>query len=62
VPEAVLKFKQGLGRLIRSKTDQGIIVILDPRVSSKRYGKDFLLSMPPCRTLIEEIRVQRTEP
>jgi ATP-dependent DNA helicase DinG len=52
LPEAVLKFKQGVGRLIRSKTDQGIIVILDPRVLTKPYGKDFLLSMPACRTLL----------
>jgi ATP-dependent DNA helicase DinG len=55
VPEAVLKFKQGVGRLIRSKSDQGIIVILDPRVLTKPFGKEFLHSLPPCRTLVEEI-------
>ncbi len=55
LPEAVLKFKQGIGRLIRTKTDRGIIVILDPRVLTKPYGKDFLLSIPACRTLVEEI-------
>jgi len=48
VPEAVLKFKQGVGRLIRSKTDCGMIVILDPRVLSKNYGSRFLLSVPSC--------------
>jgi ATP-dependent DNA helicase DinG len=56
VPDAVLKFKQGVGRLIRSKTDTGMIVILDPRVLTKPYGKEFLLSTPACRTLIEEIK------
>jgi ATP-dependent DNA helicase DinG len=55
VPEAVLKFKQGVGRLIRSKTDLGSIVILDPRVLTKPYGKEFLLSIPACRTLVEQI-------
>lgn len=48
LPEAVLRFKQGIGRLIRSKTDKGIIVVLDRRVISKRYGKAFLDSIPPC--------------
>ena len=48
IPEAVLKFRQGIGRLIRSKTDQGIIVVLDPRIVSKRYGRMFLSSIPEC--------------
>ncbi len=48
VPEAVIKLKQGFGRLIRSKTDTGIVVILDPRVKTKRYGKIFLESLPRC--------------
>lgn len=48
VPEAVIKLKQGFGRLIRSKTDTGIVVILDPRVRTKRYGKVFLESLPVC--------------
>ena len=42
VPEAVIKLKQGFGRLIRTKTDSGIVVILDSRVKTKRYGKLFL--------------------
>lgn len=58
LPEAVLKFKQGVGRLSRSKSDKGIVVILDPRVLTKPYGKEFLLSLPACRTLIEEIASQ----
>ena len=46
LPEAVLKFRQGVGRLIRSRTDSGIIVLLDRRVITKRYGKMFLDSIP----------------
>ncbi|MFO0919547.1 MAG: helicase C-terminal domain-containing protein [Planctomycetaceae bacterium] len=49
VPEAVIKLKQGFGRLIRTKTDRGMVVILDPRVRTKRYGKVFLESLPVCR-------------
>lgn len=49
VPEAIIKLKQGFGRLIRSKTDKGIVVILDSRVKTKRYGRLFLESLPPCR-------------
>jgi ATP-dependent DNA helicase DinG len=48
LPEAILKFRQGVGRLIRTKTDTGIVVILDNRVLTKRYGKAFLESIPPC--------------
>jgi ATP-dependent DNA helicase DinG len=53
LPEAVLKFKQGIGRLIRSKKDSGILVILDNRIITKRYGKAFLDSIPPCPITIE---------
>jgi DNA polymerase-3 subunit epsilon/ATP-dependent DNA helicase DinG len=48
VPEAVLRFRQGFGRLIRAKTDRGIIVVLDKRVLTKVYGRVFLDSLPPC--------------
>src|SRR6266436_4307059 len=48
LPEAVLKLRQGVGRLIRTKTDQGIIVILDNRIVTKSYGKSFLQALPPC--------------
>jgi ATP-dependent DNA helicase DinG len=48
VPEAVIKLKQGFGRLIRTKSDSGIVVILDPRVRTKRYGRIFLESLPKC--------------
>jgi ATP-dependent DNA helicase DinG len=49
LPEAVLKLKQGFGRLIRTRRDQGRVVILDPRVRSKAYGRTFLDSLPDCR-------------
>jgi ATP-dependent DNA helicase DinG len=49
VPEAIIKLKQGFGRLIRSKTDRGIVVILDSRVKTKRYGRMFLDALPECR-------------
>ncbi len=53
VPEAVLKLKQGFGRLIRSRDDTGIVVILDPRVLSKPYGRTFLGSLPDCPRVVE---------
>jgi len=46
VPEAILRFRQGFGRLIRSKNDRGIVVVLDKRVLTKRYGKMFIESLP----------------
>ncbi len=49
VPQAILKLKQGFGRLIRSKTDKGIVVILDSRITTKRYGKLFLDALPECK-------------
>ena len=48
LPQAIIKFKQGFGRLIRSKTDTGIVVVLDPRVKTKTYGLLFLGSLPEC--------------
>lgn len=48
VPEAIIKLKQGVGRLIRTKTDTGIVAILDPRIRTKRYGQLFLDSLPDC--------------
>lgn len=52
VPEAVIKFKQGAGRLIRSKDDKGIITILDIRVLKKHYGRIFLKSLPNGKKII----------
>jgi ATP-dependent DNA helicase DinG len=56
VPEAIITLKQGLGRLIRSASDRGVLSILDPRVKTKSYGRFFLKSLPPCRvtTRIED--------
>jgi ATP-dependent DNA helicase DinG len=48
LPEAILKLRQGVGRLIRTKTDEGIVVILDNRILSKGYGKAFLQALPKC--------------
>jgi predicted DnaQ family exonuclease/DinG family helicase len=48
VPEAVLRFRQGFGRLIRSYTDRGVVVVLDKRILSKSYGAFFLDSLPDC--------------
>lgn len=48
IPEAVLKFRQGIGRLIRTKSDKGIVAILDPRVTGKAYGRQFLKALPDC--------------
>ncbi len=46
VPQSILRFKQGFGRLIRSKEDRGIVVVLDKRLLTKRYGQEFLQSLP----------------
>ncbi|MFM7033614.1 MAG: ATP-dependent DNA helicase, partial [Planctomycetia bacterium] len=53
LPEAVLKLKQGFGRLIRTHADRGSVVILDPRMLTKPYGRVFLESLPPARVTIE---------
>jgi ATP-dependent DNA helicase DinG len=58
VPEAVLKLKQGFGRLIRTKDDTGIVVILDPRVLSKPYGRTFLSSLPECPRVLEVLALR----
>lgn len=52
VPEAILTFRQGFGRLIRTQYDRGVVVVLDRRVSSKRYGKLFIESLPTCQTVM----------
>jgi ATP-dependent DNA helicase DinG len=49
VPQAIISLKQGLGRLIRSTTDTGVLAVLDPRLKTKMYGQMFLQSLPPCR-------------
>ncbi len=51
LPEAILRLKQGFGRLIRTRADRGIVAILDPRVKAKGYGARFLRSLPKCREI-----------
>ena len=46
VPEAIIKFRQGFGRLIRSKMDTGVVIVGDNRLSRMQYGKQFLNSLP----------------
>jgi DNA polymerase-3 subunit epsilon/ATP-dependent DNA helicase DinG len=48
IPEAVQRFRQGFGRLIRSRTDRGVFVILDNRIVTKNYGVKFQRALPPC--------------
>lgn len=55
LPEAIIKLKQGFGRLIRRSTDTGQVVILDPRIRTKRYGQLFLDSLPECQVLIDPV-------
>jgi ATP-dependent DNA helicase DinG len=54
VPLAVLELKQGLGRLLRSSSDRGLLSVLDPRLTTRRYGRTFVKSLPPYR-LVREI-------
>jgi ATP-dependent DNA helicase DinG len=54
IPTAIIKLKQGFGRLIRSRKDQGIVVILDPRIRTKPYGRLFLKSLPECEVIVEQ--------
>jgi ATP-dependent DNA helicase DinG len=49
VPLAVIKFRQGFGRLIRRRTDRGAVVVLDARILTQRYGRQFLNSLPPVQ-------------
>ena len=56
IPEAVIKLRQGFGRLIRTATDSGIVVILDSRIVSKPYGRVFLQSLPACPIVRESAR------
>jgi DNA polymerase-3 subunit epsilon/ATP-dependent DNA helicase DinG len=49
IPEAILTFRQGFGRLIRTQFDRGIVVVLDRRILSKKYGRFFIESLPTCK-------------
>jgi DNA polymerase-3 subunit epsilon/ATP-dependent DNA helicase DinG len=52
LPEAILRFRQGFGRLIRTQSDRGVVAIFDRRIMSKRYGRLFTDSLPTCTTRI----------
>jgi len=58
VPQAIISLKQGLGRLIRSATDKGVLAVLDPRLRTKAYGRMFLESLPPCRVTSDIVDVE----
>jgi DNA polymerase-3 subunit epsilon/ATP-dependent DNA helicase DinG len=51
VPDAILRFRQGFGRLIRTRTDRGVVVVMDKRIQSKFYGQMFVDSLPSCTTV-----------
>jgi len=59
VPQAIMMFRQGFGRLIRTATDRGIVAVLDPRVVTKRYGQMFLDALPECAVTDEVEEVAR---
>jgi len=54
LPEAIIRFKQGFGRLIRSTSDTGIVVVLDRRVVTKPYGRRFIASLPDIEVIRDE--------
>ncbi len=56
LPDALLRFRQGFGRLIRTQTDRGVVVILDSRVTNKNYGRAFIDALPDCDVLIEPLQ------
>jgi ATP-dependent DNA helicase DinG len=58
MPQAIIKLKQGFGRLIRTAFDQGDVVILDPRVLTKSYGKAFLAALPACRRFVDGVEAE----
>jgi ATP-dependent DNA helicase DinG len=55
LPEAIIKLRQGFGRLIRTHSDHGIVVLLDPRLQTKTYGRQFLRSLPDCEVVVESV-------
>jgi ATP-dependent DNA helicase DinG len=59
VPQAIISLKQGLGRLIRSATDRGVLSVLDPRLRTQPYGRQFIKSLPPCRVTSDLSEVAR---
>jgi Rad3-related DNA helicase len=58
LPQAILRLKQGIGRLLRTRDDRGVMAILDKRLYTKSYGREVLAALPPARrtTEIEDVR------
>ncbi len=56
LPEAIIRLRQGFGRLIRTRDDRGQVVILDPRVRTKPYGRKFLAALPACPVRVESVK------
>jgi ATP-dependent DNA helicase DinG len=58
IPSAIVRLKQGFGRLIRSKTDRGLVVLLDGRIGAMRYGSAILSALPPATRVerLDELR------
>ena len=56
LPDAVMKLKQGFGRLMRRQSDRGVVLITDNRLISKSYGRTFIQSLPPARLAVEPSR------
>jgi len=59
VPQAIIMLRQGFGRLIRTKTDTGVVAILDPRIKTRFYGKSFLDALPVCQQTSKSEQVQK---
>jgi Rad3-related DNA helicase len=55
VPDAILRFRQGFGRLVRTKSDRGVVVVMDRRLQTKRYGELFLRSLPECTRVRDSV-------
>ena len=69
LPQAVLRFRQGFGRLVRTRSDRGAVVVLDRRIASRWYGRMFLQSLPelerstgPMRAVLERLRAFYASP
>jgi ATP-dependent DNA helicase DinG len=61
MPHAALRLKQGFGRLIRSKSDIGIVILMDSRVTTRNYGGKLLASLPPARRVVDGLSVVQEE-
>ena len=57
IPQAITTFKQGFGRLIRTKRDKGVVAVLDPRINTKSYGKSFIDALPECERTFDIDRI-----